>query len=244
MFQIISNVDSAIKRTRRLRAGIPQAMQKALGPDLWAAQARDVAQRTLLAIAEPEQRKFIQPFVNTVSAELAGVTLSLKMRSPFQANSSDQIMEDARAAAASLTPKEIVETRGLSLFMKQVENFEALVLEWVQGDMPNENAGAPVPYPDETGKRKDARDWGKTDEEVARFISHLLLTPDPTEVEQAAREKLEPHIAKYIANRLSGQLSETLVEIWLKAVMAAWRAMLCAGYPEKFNAILRRDFGR
>lgn len=236
MLQITSNVDSVIERTRKLRTDIPQAMQKALAPDLWMAQARDVAQRTLLAIAEPEQRKHIQPFVNTVSAELAGITLSLKMRSPFQASSPDQMMGDARAAAASLTPKEIVETRGLSLFMKQVENFEAIVLQWVQGDMPDEN----IPYPDETGKRKDARDWGKTDEEVARFISHLLLTPDPTEGELVAREKLEPHIAKYIANRLASQLGEAIVEVWLKAVMAAWRAMLCSGYPGKFNSILRR----
>ncbi|HEV2329024.1 MAG TPA: hypothetical protein VGY56_09585 [Verrucomicrobiae bacterium] len=240
MLQIASNVDSVIERTRKLRADIPAAMQKALAPDLWLAQARDVAERTLLAISEPEQRKYIQPFVNTVSAQLAGITLSLKMRSPFQASSSDQMIEDARAAAASLTPKEIVETRGLSLFMKQVENFEAIVLEWVQGDMPNENTGAPVPYPDETGKRKDARDWGKTDEEIARFISHLLLTPDPTKGELAAREKLEPHIAKYIANRLSSQLSEAIVEIWLKGVMAAWRAMLCAAYPARLHSLLKK----
>lgn len=236
MLQITSNVDSVIERTRNLRTDIPQAMQKALAPDSWLAQARDVAQGTLLAIAEPEQRKYIQAFVNTVSAGLAGMTLGLKMRSPFDANSPDQLMGDVRAAAASLTPKEIVETRGLSLFMKQVESFEAMVLEWVQGDMPGDG----LPYPDETGKHKDARDWGKTDEEVARFISHLLLTPDPTEGELAAREKLEPHIAKYIANRLSGQLSGAIVEIWLKAVMAAWRAMLSSGYPGKLTAVLRR----
>lgn len=236
-FQIESNIDRVIERTQKIKRDIPMAMQEALAPNLWLARARLVALRTLLAIARPEELKFIHPFVNTVSADLIGAVLSLKMHSPFAENSTDKVLDNARAAAAVLTPKEIVQTRGLSLFMQPVENFEAMILEWVQG---GSTAGQDLPYPDELEKRKDARDWGKTDEEVARFISYLLLASDPTEGELAAREKLEPHIAKYIANRLAGQLSQAVAEVWLKAVVAAWRAMLRSAYPEQFHAILKK----
>jgi hypothetical protein len=163
--------------------------------------------------------------------------LTLNARSPFKDSSPDDIIKNARGAAATLTPKEIIETRGLSLFMQQVENFKAVILEWVQGDALSTTTD--LPYTDELAKRKDARDWGKTDEEVARFISHLMLTPDPTDGEMKAREALEPHISKYIANRLAEQLDEATVEVWLKAVMAAWRAMLRAVYPQWLHKKLR-----
>lgn len=237
MFQIESNVERVIQRTQKIKNNIPLVMQEALAPQLWMAQARQVAQRTLLAMAGPHERKFIQPFVDTVSAEIVGVALSLKMRSPFTEKAPDKVLDSARAAAAALTPKEMVETRGLSLFLQPVENFEAMILEWVQG---GSLTGDDLPYPDELQKRKDARDWGKTDEEVARFISHLMLAPDPTDGEQKARAALEPHIAKYIANRLAGQLNEALAEVWLKAVMAAWRAMLCSVYPERLHTVFKK----
>ncbi len=239
MFKIESNIESVIGRTQKIKRDIPLAMQEALAADLWIAQARQVALRTLLAIAAPEERKFIQPFVNTVSAEIVGTALSLKMRSPFTLNTPDKVLDTARAAAAALTPKEIVQTRGLSLLMQPVENFEAMILESVQGTLQTDNE-KDFPYPDELAKRKDARDWGKTDEEVARFISHLLLTPDPTDGERKAREALEPHIAKYIANRLSGELNEAVAEVWLKAVVAAWRALLRSAYPDRLHAILKK----
>lgn len=235
-FQIESNIDRVIERTQKIKRDIPLAMEQALAPNLWLARARLVALRTLLALARSEERKFIHSFVNTVSADIIGSALSLKMHSPFAEDSADRVLDNARAAAAALTPKEIVQTRGLSLFMQPVEDFEAMILEWVQGDSAT---GQDLPYPDELAKRKDARDWGKTDEEVARFISYLLLAPDPTEGELAARGKLEPHIAKYIANRLASQLSQAVAEVWLKAVAAAWRAMLLSTYPERFQRFLK-----
>jgi len=240
MFKVESNIDDVIGRTRKIKRAIPLAMQEALAPELWLARARQVAQRTLLAIAQPEERKFIQPFVNTVSADLLGTMLRLQMRSPFAGNSPDKVLDAARAAAAMLTPKEIVATRGLSLFMQPVENFETLVLQWVRGDI-RVDADKDLPFPDELAKRKDARDWGKTDEEVARFISHLLLTPDPTDGERIAREKLETHIAKFIANRLAGELDEAAGEIWLKAVLAAWRAMMRSEYLQLLAPILKKS---
>jgi hypothetical protein len=240
MFKVESNINDVIGRTQKIKRAIPLAMQEALAPELWLARARQVAQRTLLAIAQPEEQRFIQPFVNTVSADLLGAMLRLQMRSPFAGNSPDQVLDSARAAAAALTPKEIVATRGLSLFLQPVENFERLILEWVRGDLRDNSDGSQEPYPDELAKRKDARDWGKTDEEVARFISRLMLTPDPTDGERAAREKLEPHIAKFIANRLVEELNEAVAEVWLKAVLAAWRAMLRAVYPEQLHITLQR----
>ncbi len=223
MFKVESNINDVIGRTQKIKRAIPLAMQETLAPELWLARARQVAQRTLLAIAQPEERRFIQPFVNTVSADLLGAMLRLQMRSPFAGDSPDQVLDSARAAAAALTPKEIVATRGLGLFLQPVENFETLILEWVRGPLRTAtDAETGLPYPEELAKRKDARDWGKTDEEVARFISRLMLTPDPTDGERAAREKLEPHIAKFIANRLAGELGEAVAEIWLKAVLAAW----------------------
>ena len=83
-----------------------------------------------------------------------------------------------------------------------------------------------------TEKRKDERDAGKTDEEIAQFISHLLLTPNPTAREAAARESLLPHIIDFLQRKQAvARLPATTVDLWLRAVLAAWREMVRARFP-------------
>jgi transcriptional/translational regulatory protein YebC/TACO1 len=88
-----------------------------------------------------------------------------------------------------------------------VEEFDALMLEWV-----------------ETEKRKDARDAGKTDEEIAALISRIMLSPKMGPKGIDARDRLRPHIEESLRRKLGGDLSAETVDYWLRTVLAVWES--------------------
>lgn len=209
MFSIGSNLKEVIAQTERLLVAIPEAMESAWRPELWIEEAKDVAARTMQALASGEEAKYIPDFVETVTAGLLpSGGLSLKAKNPRSAGMAT--LPEAQAARGALIPG----MRGL--FQEQVQNFEELLLEWV-----------------ETEKRKDKRDWGKTDEEIADLISYILLSPTLGPKGEAARKKLAPHIEAFLAKRAAAGLSAEKASEWLRAVLAAWRELVRMKYAGK-----------
>src|SRR5262249_51235413 len=137
--------------------------------------------------------------------------------------SGSRLIEEARSAKAVTSGRDLAS----GLFDLPVRDFEALIQEWVEA---GEAAG---------GKRLDARDWGKSPEEVADLISYIMLTPDPGDKAKKAREGLEPHIAEWLSKRLGGGLDPVTVDLWLRAVLAAWREMVKLLYPQKVWTAMR-----
>jgi hypothetical protein len=65
--KIESNISAVIGRIERLKSrDIPQAM----APARWRELARQEADKTLLAIAEPTQREFIPQFIRTLEVDI------------------------------------------------------------------------------------------------------------------------------------------------------------------------------
>lgn len=218
--RIESNVTDVLARVRQWQSDIPRAMDNALRPAHWFEFAQRHAQATLNAIAQPEERVFIGQFVEAITATvLAPGGVSLQLSTPFPAVMG---VGDYAAARQAASPTGVAPS-GPTLFTQQVQEFDDLVTRWVSEE-----------------KRHDRRDWGKSDEEIGRWIAYLLLTPDArlSEKEQAAKAKLMPHLADYLARQQMGsRLAPEVVSYWLQAVLLQWTA----AFPEAFYQRLQAE---
>lgn len=219
--RIESNIKGVQDRLSRYQRAIPVAMQRANAAPEWAAEAQELAHKTLTALATPEQKPFIAEFVQTVRHGLWEGGFNLRMRSPFP---------PATSLAQFQAAGQAVQARDLSqnLFLGEVQNFEEMLLEWVANE-----------------KNKDRRDAGKSDAEIAGLISWIMLGQHaPGTKAAAAQAKLTPHIADFIARQnQQNRLDAVTVDRWLRAVLQAWRLLVLTQLPQKFKRELRATRG-
>lgn len=223
MLTIDSNIEGILRQTEDLiERRIPEAMRDALHPELWYREARDLAVRIILTLAQPDERRYIVEFADTVTAGLFGEDgLSLQMHTPFP--ELRDLLGQAQSARAAMSPSDLMS----SLFRTPVAEFEDLIREWV-----------------ETEKRKDSRDAGKSDDDIAHLISYILLSPKltPGGKGEKARAALMPHIAEYLQKKQKlNRLDPKTVDLWLRAVLNGWRELVRVKYPEKVRAQLAME---
>jgi hypothetical protein len=218
MLMLDSNCAGVRDRLQRLRDhDVPKALAKAVAPSPDLRQlAHDTALRTLEALAGAKEREFIPKFVATLEHGVFGNGFFMRLRDPFHR---PLTLGEFQGARASLSPQDLNQ----SLFLQTVQDFDELMIRWVQEE-----------------KRKDERDWGKTDEEVGHFIAYLMTAPNPTPREMAARASLMPHIVDFLKRAQGeGNLAPETTATWLRAVLAAWREVFRKRLPERFCAELR-----
>lgn len=225
MFTIDSNILDVLKQTDELiEERIPAAMEAALDPALWYTEAHDLAVRVILAIADPQERKFIPDFAQTVTASvLQGGGLSLQMHTPFP--ELRDLLRSAQAARAAMNPRDMMQ----NLFALPVSQFEELILQWV-----------------EEAKKKDSRDVGKSDQDIADLISYIMLSPNltPGGKGEKARAALLPHITEFLQQKqVANRLPPEVVDRWLRAVLTAWRELVRVKYPTKVREQLHNKEG-
>jgi len=219
--RINSNIGAVRAQLQKLQAVVPQAATRALTPAIWAEDAAIVARNVLEALADTDSERAIIPqMVASIRAGLLEGGMRFTMRVDAATNAlSIEEMRAARAAAGR-------QLNARDFFGAQVLQFEQAIQEWVE-----------TPE-DELGKRRDARDFGKTDEEIAQFITYIMLTPNPPAGVEEARGRLEPHIRAFLMARHSA-VSPEVIGLWLQAVLLAWRDMVQDLFPERFRASLR-----
>jgi hypothetical protein len=219
MLTLTTNLPGVRDRLQRLRDhDVPVALERALKPsDDLRALAHDTALRTLEALAGAQEREFIPQFIATLEHGMFGNGFFLRLRDPAKRPLTLGEFQGARVASS---PQDLDQ----NLFLQTVQDFDDLMTRWVQEE-----------------KRKDARDWGKTDEEVGHFIAYLMTTPNPTPREMAARAALMPHITDFLKRAQGeGNLAPETAATWLRAVLAAWREAFRKRLPERFCAELRK----
>lgn len=221
-----SNIAGVIDRLERLKRSVPVAVERAVAPANWLDEARAIAERTLLAIAQPKERVFIADFVRTITAEVFEGGFALRMKSPFPPM---QTLGQMQALGQAVDPRDLYQ----NLFLGQLQEFEELLTEWVA-----------------TEKDKGRKDAGKTDEEIARFISMALIGPEDLIVRSGknkgrlVRDVFAPHIAAFLAKKqISNRLSDATVNDWLRLVLAAWRQLVKSQFAPKLRAELGKASG-
>jgi len=224
---INSNIAGVIRQTERLMARIPVAATAALQPVKWEVEAANLAQTILYTLATPAEAQFVPLFIKQITTGVFEGGLSLKMQTPFAPLRN--ILGQAQAAKGATSNKDL----GMGLFDLPIREFEDLILKWVETSE------------EEGGKRRDARDTGKSDEQIAHLISHIMLSPDMDRSKKGrkAREKLTPHIEEFLKSGQANRLPPATVSLWLQAVLAGWREMVLRRYPAKLKAELAATKG-
>jgi len=219
MIQIGGNTEAVIGQLQRLRAEVPKAVARALSWEKWIERAAEVAEVTLNALAGPDEAQHVRRFSEAIQGATIGGGFALRLTNPLPATR--QLLEDALAArGTSASSADVM----MGLFAKSIVDLDEALLEWVQ-----------------TEKDKDERDVGKSDQDIADLMRYILVTPNLGETGQAAREGLVRHIVPWLQRREeeeSGLRPET-VDLWLRAVLAAWREMIRSEVTRRIRAELR-----
>lgn len=224
MITISSNLSKVISQVTAVREEVPRAVTRALSPAKWMERAREVAEKTLFVVARPDEFDFVREFARAVTASVwQGGGLLLRLKSPRP--ELRQVLQQAQAARAASDGSSAEPL----LFQKTVLEFEDLILQWVQ-----------TPEA-EGGKRRDARDEGKTDEEIAQLISYIMLSPNVGETGLRARSALLPHLVAFLQQREQARVGMTpeRIDEWLRMVLAAWREMVRAEITARIRAELK-----
>lgn len=216
---LTTNISGVMDRLRRQPRDIQTALQATLAPSAWVEAMKLEAQKTLWAIALPEEWQQVKLFI-TVTDKLAGGFYSA-MNNPIPPVMA--IEDFAIVNHMQLTDGQ----RGPNLFSNLLNQFDELMTQWVA-----------------TEKDKDKRDQGKSDEEIGRWIGHLLLTPDGqlSEKERSAKAGFLRHIPQWLEKQQNAKrLSNETVNAWLLAVLAAWKALVLREFPSRFKSSLQQQ---
>jgi hypothetical protein len=212
-----SNIQGVIDRLKRKPRDIRGAMARTLAPVEWEKPLREEAKRTLWALAKPTEWDFVNAFIETVMVApfMTGFFARMSNSLPPVLAIEDFMM------ARGLQIRALKTGTGPTLFSDFLNQFDQMMTDWVA-----------------TEKRKDRRDWDKSDEDIGHFVGYLMLTPDGnlSEKELAAKKKLWPHLGEYVQRRQQEKrLNADTINAWLLAVLAAWSALVRREFPGKFR---------
>lgn len=239
-------IEGAMGRLMRLRDGIPGAVGEGLEPGRWLSAAKWHAEVALRGMAQGYEIGLIPRFVATVSTAVwGGPGKGLAISAGWDSGSSQGIVGRARAAKYGSEireyPGEVQRRRRVPAALpigvaQELEQLRQGIRDWVREE-----------------KRKDAKEEGLGDEQIAENIMFILGVherSDPLETSpdlEAARAALTPHIEAFmVAGDVEGRsgLTAERASEWLKAILKAWREMVLREAPAVLLQEIRRLRGR
>lgn len=207
----------AIARVAHYEADVWAASQRALAPPFWLATFREAAEQVVFNLADKAHLRFIKDFVYAITAVIFNGELVTQINPP---------QFSQMAAQPNLPGSGAPQYDKLEVKRGGWREFLAEVTEWV-----------------ETEKRWDLeRDGEKIRPNIlekADWLAHLMVNPNPTPEEGQARDALLPHIVEFIQRQhLQDRLPAEVVDVWLRAVIRAWRPLVADIFPHRFQAEL------
>jgi hypothetical protein len=220
MIALHSNVKQVRERFERFHLDLTGYLLKTVETKLWVPIARQEAEQVLRVLARtPFEQEMVSDFVETVLVTVWG------------AHGMEWTMERVRYGAVNVLEAMKLDRMGpLIQFanIEQARNVGDLIQLWVE---------TPA---EEGGKRRDERDAGKTDAQIARGIFMIFFGTD-TEGRGKAARALLPHIQAFAINRagLASGVSDETVQRWFEAVLSAWRERIMEDLPAKIKTQIR-----
>jgi hypothetical protein len=216
-----SNIQGVLDRARARPRQIAEALRVTLAPAGWVDVMRQEAAKTLWAIAKPEEWQQVKLFTVVTDALADGFFSAINNPIP-------PVM--ALQDFAIVNHMQLTQVNdgqgGPNLFSNLLNQFDELMTDWVANE-----------------KRKDRRDWDKSDEEIGRWIGYLLLTPGGklSPDEKAAKAGFMRHIPQWLEQQQkSKRISDATVNAWLLAVLAAWRELVRREFPARLERQYRQ----
>lgn len=259
--RIATNLPQVINRLKRLQTGLPQAVQRALLPKYLEPEFKDAALVTIRAqwvnernVKLHELYERVTPqIVETVTGALLDDGASFSMRLP---------RESAPGQSADVTAASLFQQQSKTPTGREAKNFRLPLDEWKSRRENLEAARHGVLEWVRMEKKKDERDSGLSDEEIADRIEWILgihknTIPSQWSSEmQAAAANLVPHIQAFIdadaaggVTRLQGAQTPVIdaatVHEWMVKVLAVWRGMVLGGaLRHRIEVEIRHEFNR
>ena len=233
---VTSNIQGVIDRMKRKPRDVRTALTRTLADKEWDAMMRAEAKKTLWALAKQPEWPFVDAFLKTVLTGPFMTGFFARMSNPIP----PILYVEDFAMARGLQTRALNEGSGPTLWSDFLNQFDQMVTDWVANE-----------------KRKDARDWDKSDEEIGSWIGYLMLTPDsklnpkrsgkvnpvtgqPVLSELEAKHHLMKHIVDYIQRRqTTNRLGNDTINAWLLAVLAAWSKLVRREFPGRFREHLQ-----
>ncbi len=206
MIAIESNISKVIRQVENLRDEVPKAVRRALSPQAWLPRAREVALATVNGLAAADEHRFTADFVKRVTGGTLGIGVGFYLE--LNAKQRRELFGQQQDFFGG-TPG------ALSLIGLTPAGLENLLLQWVNTPL------------SEGGKRLDERDAGKSDEQIVAHLMQVLFAPGNNTGLEDARAGLLPHIIAFHQQELNAfGLKPETVDLWLRAILAAWRDMV------------------
>lgn len=250
MIRFKSNIKEVIAQLERLPGEVHAAMQRAVEPKRWTAPALIRAEQALLMVATPAQRQLIPTFVNairvTVFIGAGGKGFEASLAAPQGDPTQDAaqtlvqgvIVQEAELRKKSDLRADILQ-RQMPAFMANRERISEAILDWVKRGGYNVDPDDPS-----AGKLYDAdRDMGYSPEQIAVRLEAILFGKDQTRSGSPkvadARAGLSRRLYEYMAAQMQEEMKfdAVTVNLWLNAVLMAWREMVLDLLP----AVVRQE---
>lgn len=226
MLTLTSNLPKVILQMQALKDAVPQAVARALQPGKWEARAREVAEKTLMALSSADENEHVIALLKRISSGplpgLVGFYLRMDARKDGSLFAAQQNLPGVNAA------------NPLNLTGLSPQDFMELLRRWVM--TPEEDGG----------KRRDERDAGKSDGEIVDHLMRVFFAPSGNGIPgseeglNAARAGLMPHIVAFYQGEMAGTGAKPeRIDEWLRSVLVAWRMMVREEITARIRAELK-----
>lgn len=236
-----SNISGVIARLKRLEAGLPEVVQRAIAPAAWLPQLRTIANQVLVSEAQTVAN---EPRRNALLAVIPAIVETLIgykefTNTVFELSARTGVMLDVGIQYGLPTLGAV--TEALQIPEDQMNDFRQKVYDWV----------------DEQKDWDISRDGEKTIENIAEkaeWIVDVLTTPTlASPMEQAARDSfLQSVNPDGLLAAISGvvpvgapqpdmgALDRETARAWLGLVLDAWKKLVILELPIKLREELAR----
>lgn len=221
MIVMASNIDRVLGQLRKIPEAVRAGQQVALDVGHWKSRAVEVAEITLQAVAHPSDQAFIPQFLRHIAITPMQSGFALRLAPEF----------DPKAEAARLDVRGV---GGLPLFVsafaRSMQEAWDIIRDWVE-------------FAKEIDERDEMPDGTVDYDRVTARIHRILFRPTSEEM-LTARERLLQTGDRgkgrglYLLDFAAGMyaagaygLGTATAGAWLKAVAAAWSAMIRTELP-------------
>jgi hypothetical protein len=255
--KLTSNIGQVKGRLQRLQEGIPAAVEQAIAPTYWRARLEYVATKTLRAQWALERNvqtralyeRLTPRIVATLTGESAGGVSRFTLGLPEDLLAAGLGIRDAvdyqlnQRTPAGRTKKYAFQEPDREAHLQQVRQS---LRDWVTLE-----------------KRRDERDQGLTDEQIAQRLEEILGLSDravPRErtpaMEAAANDLMQaieswmagegdsPAVQSPQSNVQGPTVAPEVVQQWMGAVLLAWRSYVQTHLQDRLAAALAKLTGR
>ncbi len=231
---ITSNIKGVIARLQRFETGLPAALERAVAPKRWEAPLKNTARMGLLAVAWPEERRWVDYFVDAVHGSLfaRGVRWTLDVRDLPGVPQVGQV-QDLKGEGFGMRGRRVPLEQGQAE-QKQVEAVRRGILEWVR----------------EEKDRDPVDDAGLSDAELADRIEWIMGVHPRSRAHgrttgmELAGQSLAGAVQRWLDEKggEQGKLPEKRVKVWLQAVLIVWRDKFLTELPIAVKQEIRKQW--